>query len=106
MIRAAALGRGFGSPGCTFDGEIHPELAFDNPTCSPWPTPASDGWAELQLWFYITTVPTPWLSGKHTIFGGVSRRRLALSWTPSRQCPPVRTTSRSRTLSSKVEIED
>ena len=23
--------------------------------------------------FYITTVPTPWLKGKHTIFGKVTR---------------------------------
>lgn len=66
------LGTGTGGPGYTFDDEIHPELSSTAPTCWRWRTPAcaaSKGTNGSQ--FFISTIPTPWLNGKHTIFGEV-----------------------------------
>lgn len=73
------LGTGTGGPGYTFNDEIHPELAFDrkyllamanagsrrNPV-----TGETEGTNGSQ--FFVTTTVTPWLNGKHTIFGEVA----------------------------------
>ncbi|PZR53170.1 peptidylprolyl isomerase [Xylanimonas oleitrophica] len=73
------LGTGTGGPGYMFDDEIHPELSFDekyllamanagkrrNPV-----TGEVSGTNGSQ--FFITTTETPWLTGKHTIFGKVA----------------------------------
>jgi peptidyl-prolyl cis-trans isomerase A (cyclophilin A) len=67
------LGQGFGGPGYTFDDEIHPELAFDKPYLLAMANAGKRmGKGTNGSQFYITTVPTPWLNGKHTIFGEVS----------------------------------
>ena len=73
------LGTGTGGPGYTFNDEIHPELAFTEPyllamanagtrrdpiTGKPAGTNGSQ--------FFISVAPTPWLTGKHTIFGKVA----------------------------------
>jgi peptidyl-prolyl cis-trans isomerase A (cyclophilin A) len=67
------LGQGIGGPGYQFDDEIHPELVFDTPYLFAMAN------AGLQMGrgtngsqFFITTVPTPWLNRKHTIFGEVA----------------------------------
>jgi peptidyl-prolyl cis-trans isomerase A (cyclophilin A) len=67
------LGQGIGGPGYQFDDEIHPELVFDAPYLLAMAN------AGLQMGrgtngsqFFITTVATPWLQGKHTIFGEVA----------------------------------
>lgn len=67
------LGQGIGGPGYQFDDEIHPELVFDQPYLLAMAN------AGLQMGrgtngsqFFITTVPTPWLNRKHTIFGEVA----------------------------------
>jgi peptidyl-prolyl cis-trans isomerase A (cyclophilin A) len=67
------LGQGIGGPGYQFDDEIHPELVFDQPYLLAMAN------AGLQMGrgtngsqFFITTVPTPWLNRKHTIFGEVT----------------------------------
>jgi len=73
------LGRGIGGPGYTFNDEIHPELRFDRPYLLAMAnagkrmnpvTGQVEGTNGSQ--FFITTVPTPWLDGKHTIFGEVA----------------------------------
>ena len=73
------LGQGIGGPGYTFDDEIHPELTFQKPYLLAMAnaglrrnaiTGKAEGTNGSQ--FFITTDPTPWLQGKHSIFGEVA----------------------------------
>ncbi|CAN3700516.1 Peptidyl-prolyl cis-trans isomerase B [Microbacterium sp. MM2322] len=73
------LGQGIGGPGYNFDDEISPELDFTAPYKLAMAnaglrrnaiTGKAEGTNGSQ--FFITTDPTPWLQGKHTIFGEVA----------------------------------
>lgn len=62
------LGNGTGGPGYAFEDEIVPSLVFDKPG---YLAMANSGPGTNGSQFFITTVPTPWLNGHHTIFGEV-----------------------------------
>jgi peptidyl-prolyl cis-trans isomerase A (cyclophilin A) len=67
------LGQGVGGPGYQFDDEIHPELHFNEPYVLAMANAGIQGGRGTNgSQFFITTVPTPWLQGKHTIFGVVA----------------------------------
>ncbi|MDQ1724595.1 MAG: peptidyl-prolyl cis-trans isomerase [Frankiaceae bacterium] len=63
------LGQGVGGPGYKFADEIVAGRTFDRPYLLGM---ANAGPGTNGSQFFITTVPTPWLNGKHTIFGEVT----------------------------------
>ena len=66
-------GTGTGGPGFNFNDEIHPELHFTEPYLLAMANAGIQGGRGTNgSQFFISTVPTPWLNGKHTIFGEVA----------------------------------
>jgi peptidyl-prolyl cis-trans isomerase A (cyclophilin A) len=62
------LGNGRGGPGYQFEDEVDGPHRFDRPG---YLAMANAGPNTNGSQFFITQVPTPWLDGKHTIFGEV-----------------------------------
>ncbi len=69
MIQGGDItGTGMGGPGYRFKDEFDQSLVFDEPGILAM---ANSGPNTNGAQFFITTVATPWLNGKHTIFGKV-----------------------------------
>ena len=72
------LGTGTGGPGYEFNDEIDPSLKFDKPYLLAMANAGLRRGMDGKVHgtngsqFFITTVPTPWLDGHHTIFGEVA----------------------------------
>ena len=61
-------GTGRGGPGYQFDDEIDPNLTHDQPGVLSM---ANSGPNTNGSQFFITLVATPWLDGRHAVFGRV-----------------------------------
>ena len=94
-------GTGSGGPGYNFEDEFVPALTFDRPGILAM---ANAGPNTNGSQFFITTVPTPHLNQRHTIFGTVLEGQdvaEAISKVPNRQDKPL-----SDVVIQGIEIEE
>jgi cyclophilin family peptidyl-prolyl cis-trans isomerase len=94
------LGTGTGGPGYKFDGEYSKSVRHDRGGLLSMANagPGTDG-----SQFFLTFVPTPWLDGKHSIFGAVEQGEDVLRALEACGSPSGRTNE--RLTMDKVAIE-
>jgi peptidyl-prolyl cis-trans isomerase B (cyclophilin B) len=94
-------GTGMGGPGYKFEDEFDPTLSFDGPG---YLAMANSGANTNGSQFFVTYAATPWLNGKHTIFGKVTEGMDVVRALKLRD-PQQNPTSKGATLES-VTIEE
>lgn len=94
------LGNGTGGPGYQYDGEYNPDVVHQRGGLLSMANagPGTDG-----SQFFLTFVPTPWLDGKHTIFGEITEGMDTLKAIEACGSPDGRTTE--PVLIEKVTID-
>jgi peptidyl-prolyl cis-trans isomerase B (cyclophilin B) len=94
------LGTGTGGPGYQYDGEISPNIKHDRPFLLSMANagPGTDG-----SQFFITFRDTPWLDGKHTIFGEVVEGQDTVKKLEAAGTPQGRPTEELRIVKARIE---
>ena len=87
------LGTGTGGPGWQFEDECRPGLTHDAPGVLSM---ANAGPGTNGSQFFITEIATPWLDGKHTVFGKVTKGVELI--------PQIARAGNAKTKLEKVEI--
>jgi peptidyl-prolyl cis-trans isomerase B (cyclophilin B) len=95
------IGNGTGGPGYGFNGEFSESVRHTRPGMLSMANagPGTDG-----SQFFLTFVPTPWLDGKHTLFGEVVSGMDALKAIEAVGTKPAGAT-KEKVVMSKVTIE-
>jgi cyclophilin family peptidyl-prolyl cis-trans isomerase len=96
------LGNGTGGPGYEYDGEFSAKLRHDRPGLLSMANrgPGTDG-----SQFFLTFVATPWLDGKHTIFGEVVEGLETLRALESHGSQSGRTDQRLELRKATIQVE-
>ncbi len=96
------LGRGTGGPGYQYAGEFDPKLKHDKPGLLSMANsgPGTDG-----SQFFLTFVPTPWLDGKHTLFGEVVEGMGTLQELERRGSPSGQTKQELLIRKARITVE-
>ncbi|MFP5297549.1 MAG: peptidylprolyl isomerase [Actinomycetota bacterium] len=96
-------GTGRGGPGYTFEDECPPDgPSFDRPGLLAM---ANAGPNTNGSQFFVTVVPTPWLTGKHTIFGEVTEGMDVVNSISTTSTGPMDRPSEDVVIES-IQIED
>jgi len=96
------LGRGTGGPGYQYAGEFDPKLKHDKGGMLSMANagPGTDG-----SQFFLTFVATPWLDGKHTIFGEVVEGMGTLQELERRGSPSGQTREKLVIRKARITVE-
>jgi cyclophilin family peptidyl-prolyl cis-trans isomerase len=93
-------GTGMSGPGYKYDGEINPNVKHDRPYLLSMANagPGTDG-----SQFFITFKATPWLDGKHTIFGEVVEGQDTVKKLEAAGTPQGKPTEDLKIVKAKIE---
>lgn len=96
------LGNGTGGPGYDYDGEFDGGKRHDRPGLLSMANrgPGTDG-----SQFFLTFVPTPWLDGKHTLFGEVVEGEATLKALEARGSQSGRTSEPLEIVKATISTE-
>jgi len=94
------LGTGTGGPGYKYAGEINPNVKHDRPYLLSMANagPNTDG-----SQFFLTFKPTPWLDGKHTIFGEVVEGQDVVKKLEAAGSPSGKPTEELKIVKARIE---